>query len=235
MTPRSSFSREIAVSSARQPAGPAVGSNSAQDRQPIDERLDRRPRVAQDLEPERVERPDTNAAPASTPSGSSADASRSRNSSAARVLNVIAAISSGRAAPDATSHAIRATSVVVLPRPAGATQSSGPGGAVAAARWSGASRSRRRRRRLGASTKPCGTRLFTLWLIWYSSAVDSRRSLTLARRRRYRCPSEAAASVRARQCRVHALRWRYPVARSRRALPALFVLASLVDCYCRPA
>ena len=34
---------------------------------------------------------------------------------------------------------MRATSVVVLPLPAGATHSTGPGGAVAAARWSGAS------------------------------------------------------------------------------------------------
>ena len=56
---------------------------------------------------------------------------------------MIAAISSGRAVPDATSQAIRATSVVVLPLPAGATHSTGPGGAVAAARWSGASRASR--------------------------------------------------------------------------------------------
>jgi hypothetical protein len=46
-------------------------------------------------------------------------------------------------APSSTSHAIRATSVVVLPLPAGATHRTGPGGAVAAARWSGVSRSSR--------------------------------------------------------------------------------------------
>ena len=46
-------------------------------------------------------------------------------------------------APPSTSHAIRATRVVVLPDPAGATHSTGPGGAVAAARWSGVNRSRR--------------------------------------------------------------------------------------------
>ena len=44
---------------------------------------------------------------------------------------------------DAISQVIRATSVVVLPDPAGATHSSGPGGAVAASRWSGASLARR--------------------------------------------------------------------------------------------
>jgi hypothetical protein len=40
----------------------------------------------------------------------------------------------GRRRPVATSQAIRATSVVVLPEPAGAMHSTGPGGAVAAAR-----------------------------------------------------------------------------------------------------
>ncbi len=48
-----------------------------------------------------------------------------------------------RVGPVATSQATRATRVVVLPLPAGATQSTGPGGAVAAARWSGASRASR--------------------------------------------------------------------------------------------
>jgi hypothetical protein len=40
--------------------------------------------------------------------------------------------------PPSTSHATRATRVVVFPLPAGATTSNGPSGAVAAARWSGA-------------------------------------------------------------------------------------------------
>ena len=54
---------------------------------------------------------------------------------AARLLNVIAAIVAGR--PPSTSQATRATSVVVLPLPAGATKTV-PGAAVAAVRWSGA-------------------------------------------------------------------------------------------------
>jgi hypothetical protein len=49
------------------------------------------------------------------------------------LLNVTAQIEPGDA-PASMSHAIRATSVVVLPEPAGATHSTGPGGAVAAAR-----------------------------------------------------------------------------------------------------
>ena len=80
--------------------------------------------------------------PAATPRGSSAASSRSLNSRAARVLKVIARIVSGET-PDATSQAARATSVVVLPLPAGAMHNDGPDGAVAAARWSGARRPRR--------------------------------------------------------------------------------------------
>jgi hypothetical protein len=45
--------------------------------------------------------------------------------------------------PVAISHAARATNVVVFPDPAGAMHSEGPGGAVAAARWSGARRASR--------------------------------------------------------------------------------------------
>ena len=142
VTPRSSFRREIAVSSARQPAGPAAGATWR--------RIAIRSTSGSTTAPEsrRISRPSawnvrTRTAPASTPSGASADASRSRSSSAARVLNVIAAISPGVAVPESISHATRATSVVVLPLPAGATQSRGPGGAVAAARWSGASRASR--------------------------------------------------------------------------------------------
>ncbi len=82
--------------------------------------------------------------PGATPSGSSALSRRSRSSTAARRLNVTAHTDRG-SAPIATRHAMRATSVVVLPLPAGATHSTGPGGAIAAARWSGASRSSRAR------------------------------------------------------------------------------------------
>ena len=80
--------------------------------------------------------------PGATPSGATAASSRSVISTAARLLNVIARIASG-GVPVAISQAARATSVVVLPLPAGAMHNDGPGGAVAAARWSGASRARR--------------------------------------------------------------------------------------------
>src|SRR5450759_646451 len=73
-------------------------------------------------------------APGATPSGASAGSRRARSSSAARVLKVIAAIEAGTASPAPTSQATRATSVVVLPLPAGATHRMGPGGAVAASR-----------------------------------------------------------------------------------------------------
>ena len=80
--------------------------------------------------------------PGARPRGSRAASSRSVISSAARLLNVIARIASGDA-PVEMSQAALATRVVVLPEPAGATQRMGPDGAVAAARWSGASRSSR--------------------------------------------------------------------------------------------
>ena len=78
----------------------------------------------------------TRTAPEVTPSGATAASSRSVISTAARLLNVIARIVSGPV-PVAISHAARATRVVVLPDPAGAMHNDGPGGAVAAARWSG--------------------------------------------------------------------------------------------------
>ena len=75
----------------------------------------------------------TRTAPGSTSIGARAASRRSASSCAARLLNVIAAIEAG-GAPPSTSQAILATSVVVLPDPAGATHRIGPGGAVAAAR-----------------------------------------------------------------------------------------------------
>ncbi len=140
-TPMSSLSREIAVSRARQPAGPAAGA--IRRRRAIRSTSGSTGRLAS----RRISSPSawnvrtrTASPDASTPRGARAPASRSRSSSAARLLNVIAAISSAAAAPDAISHATRATSVVVLPLPAGATQRIGPGGATAASRWSGARR-----------------------------------------------------------------------------------------------
>jgi hypothetical protein len=59
-----------------------------------------------------------------------------------RVANVTAVMRAG-SAPVATSHAIRTTRIVVLPLPAGVTHSTGPSGAVAASRSSGARRSSR--------------------------------------------------------------------------------------------
>ena len=93
----------------------------------------------------------TRTAPGATPSGATAASSRSVISTAARLLKVIARIASG-GVPVAMSQAARATSVVVLPLPAGAMHSDGPGGAVAAARWSGA------RRASLASTSGCTRR-----------------------------------------------------------------------------
>ena len=84
----------------------------------------------------------TRTEPASAPSGPIAASSRSASSTAARLLKATRQIEAG-SVPPSTSQATRATSVVVLPLPAGATTSTGPGGAVAAARWSGASRARR--------------------------------------------------------------------------------------------
>ena len=74
----------------------------------------------------------TRTAPAATPSGARRPRSAPPALSAARLLNVIAAIVPA-STPPSMSHAIRATRVVVLPLPAGATHSTGPGGAVAAA------------------------------------------------------------------------------------------------------
>ena len=113
-----------------------------EDRGAVDHRLDRHAGVAQDLAPERVERPHADG-PGATPSGATRGVEPLGHlDSAARLLNVIARIVSG-GVPESISHAARATSVVVLPLPAGAMHSDGPGGAVAAARWSGASRASR--------------------------------------------------------------------------------------------
>ena len=126
--------------------GVGARQDTAKDRVAIDERLHGHAGVKQDLAPERMERPDARRRRPPTPSGSTAASSRSVISSAARLLKVIARIASG-GVPLSISHAARATSVVVLPDPAGATHNDGPAGAVAAARWSGASRASRRRPR----------------------------------------------------------------------------------------
>ena len=142
VTARSSFSRENAVSRRPRSAGVVRGHSSAMSVGAVDERLDRAAGVAEDLAAEGVERPDADGPRRDAQRLRAPASARSPSSSAARLLKVIAAIVAG-SAPPSTSQAIRATSVVVLPLPAGATQRTGPGGAVAAARWSGVSRARR--------------------------------------------------------------------------------------------
>ena len=125
------------VSRRRRSAAGSVGAHRAQDLVPVEQRLGRLARLTQQLEPEGVEGPDPDpCAPGPRPAARAPPSTRSRSSSAARRLKVIAQMDSG-SAPSSMSQAIRATSVVVLPDPAGATHSTGPGGAVAAARWSG--------------------------------------------------------------------------------------------------
>ena len=140
-TPSSIFSREITVSSRTRSAASAHGATAA--------RTAARSASGSTATPasRRISRPSawnvrTRTPPGATPSGASAASSRSVISTAARLLKVIARMPSG-GVPVAMSQAARATRVVVLPLPAGAMHKDGPGGAVAAARWSGASRARR--------------------------------------------------------------------------------------------
>jgi hypothetical protein len=140
-TPSSTLSRETIVSSRRRPASSAHGATAA--------RMAGRSASGSTAIPasRRISRPRawkvrTRTTPGAIPSGATAASRRSVISTAARLLNVIARIASA-GVPVAISHAARATSVVVLPDPAGAMHKEGPGGAVAAARWSGASRARR--------------------------------------------------------------------------------------------
>ena len=78
---RASGARSPCRAPASRPVRPRARCGAG--RHPVDERLDRFAGVAQDLEPEGVERPDADGA-GPTPSGSSAAASRSPSSSAAR-------------------------------------------------------------------------------------------------------------------------------------------------------
>ena len=71
----------------------------------VDQRFDRPAGIAEDLATQGVERPQPDF-PGATPNGSSAAWVRSPSSSAARLLNVIAAIVAG-SAPPSTSHATR--------------------------------------------------------------------------------------------------------------------------------
>jgi hypothetical protein len=124
VTPSSSFNREIAVSSRIRSAASATGRTRRRTRRD-------RPRGSTAAPASRrISRPSawkvrTATLPASTPSGSSAASNRSVISSAARLLKVIARMASG-GVPLSISHAARATRVVVLPDPAGATHRSGP-------------------------------------------------------------------------------------------------------------
>src|SRR5919106_5997904 len=88
---------------------------------------------------------------------------RSRISSAALLVNVIARISPGRARPVAISHAIRWVSTRVLPEPAPAITSSGPSPWVTASRWAGLRSASRRSTRSapGAIGAPCMASVLT--------------------------------------------------------------------------
>ena len=97
----------------------------------------------------------TGTAPGSTPSGATAASSRSVISTAARLLKVSARIASG-GVPVAISHAARAHQGGGLAAPGRRDAQDGPDGAVAAARWSGASRARRST--TGASHQPASGR-----------------------------------------------------------------------------
>ena len=132
VTPRSSFSRENAVSSRPRSAIVVRGHSSASSAARSISGSTGRPASRRISRP-RAWKVRTRTTPVSKPSGARAASVRSASSSAARLLKVIAVIDSG-SAPSSTSHAIRATSVVVFPLPAGATHSTGPGAAVAAAR-----------------------------------------------------------------------------------------------------
>ena len=125
LTPRSSLSREKAVSSRPDSAAVVPGHSSAMIAARSTSGSTARPASR------RISRPSawnvrTRTVRGPTPSGATAASSRSPSSSAARLLNVMAAIVSG-AAPPSISQAIRATRVVVLPDPAGATHRTGPG------------------------------------------------------------------------------------------------------------
>ena len=130
------------MSRRRQPAGPAAGATCrriAIDRQAVP-RPHRRRAGSPGPSAWKVR---TRTAPPPTPSGASADveplAQLLGRALVERDRGDLARFGRLRS----ISQAIRATSVVVLPLPAGATHRIGPGGAVAAARWSGASRARR--------------------------------------------------------------------------------------------
>ena len=117
-------------SRSRRPVGPR--RDLRQDGGPVGHRLDRDPGVAQDLAPERVERPDADG------TGDDPERRDGRIQPLGHLDRrpLVEGDRPDRAGgvPVAISQAARATSVVVLPLPAGAMHSIGPGGAVAAAR-----------------------------------------------------------------------------------------------------
>ena len=184
----------------------------------------------------------TATAPAAIPSGSSAASSRSVISSAARLLKVIARMAFV-GVPPSTSHATRATSVVVLPLPAGATHRIGPDGAVAAARWSGARRARR------FSTSGCmrpmvargaSPRDYPAPRRTAFRAVRQKRefALTTALTKRYRRspllsgvvwrrPPAVLGQLRCPNDRVPRLSWRCPVTRRSRLIRPIVLLTLL--------
>ena len=137
-TPSSTLSREMTVSSRRRSASSAHGATSA--------RTAARSAMGSTATPasRRISRPSawkvrTRTAPGATPERRDGRIQPLGHLDRRPLVEGDRRIASG-GVPVAMSQAARATSVVVLPLPAGATHSDGPGGAVAAARWSGARR-----------------------------------------------------------------------------------------------
>ena len=143
VTRRSSLSRENARSSRPRSAAAGLRKQLAQEHVAVDERLDRGRRPRRESRGPRAWKVRTRTEPDGQAEGRQ------------RLVEPIGQLlgrppverqrrrSSPASAPPSTSQATRATRVVVLPDPAGATHSTGPGGAVAAARWSAASRASR--------------------------------------------------------------------------------------------
>ena len=90
--------------------------------------------------------------------GPTRSATRSCISPAALLVNVIARISNGDTSSSLTRYASRCVSTRVLPEPAPAMTSTGPGGSVTASYWAGFSpeRSRGRRARTGGASEASG-------------------------------------------------------------------------------
>ncbi len=143
--PRSSFSRENAVSRRPRSAGDVRGHSSAIELGAVDQRLDRTGRHRGGSRGRGHGTSGRGPSPAPTPSGASAASARSASSSAARLLKVIAAIVVGVERRRRRARRSGRPGSWSCRCPPARRTGPGPGGAVAAARWSGVSRARRSR------------------------------------------------------------------------------------------